>query len=255
MINLIDLKNKLICGLPYYIEDFGNIYAPTLKDIAEFNEEDFFNITNILTADKSSLEFDNDFDIDSFNYFDYIFFICDNDEYKKYLIIKYLELIIKEKITFLKDKKCFFIGEFKDGIPSNKVKTIDCNNFHLLQSILRIQNSIKIEDTTKTKTKENKTKSNKRLDKLKKKRLQGRKRLNEAKGESFSILVFISSLSAFILDIDKVISLNFFQADDLYTRLIRKEKYSNNYKALLAGANSKELDLKHWSTNIIKKDI
>lgn len=237
------IKSKIIANSPIVIEGMGNIHTLKLKEIVEFNEDEYFKTLSILTSNIDDLKVTSL--PQEFTYFDYIVSICYNNENKKNQIIKFLEYVFKEEIHFLPNNLCFFIGKYIN-VPANKVTLLDRDNFEMFARILRIQNGIK--ERPKQIKQENQ-KVNPKVEKLKKKREQGRKNLSKAKGEEFSLENLISSLGVFLLDIEKALELNIYQANNLYEKLLRKEKYHTDFKVYLAGADIKNLSInKHWTT-------
>lgn len=237
------VRSKIIANCPIEIDGMGKIHTLTLKEIANFDENDYFKILAILTSSIDDLQSDNL--PQGFIYFDYIMSICITNENKKKQILKFLENVFKDEVHLLTDNMCFFIGRYTN-VPANQVTLLDRDNFDLFARILRIQNGIK--EKPREIKKENK-KINPKVEKLKKMREQGRKNLAKAKGEEFSLENLISSLGVFFLDINKALDLNIYQANNLYEKLLRQEKYYTDFKAYLAGANIKNLSInKHWTT-------
>lgn len=243
MITDEDIKLKTIANCPITIENMGKIYAPSLREISLYGENDYFYMGSILVSTIDDLKGDIP---EKATFFDYLISLCSVNEDRKNKIISFLKLIFKEDVTCLPENRCFFIGKDLRKIPANEVNLIDNDNFEILQKILRIQNGFK----EKPKTKPEK-KTNSRVEKIKKKREKGRKVMEKAKGGDFSLENMISTLAVFYLDIDKVLNMNFYQANNQYAKLMRKDQYEKDYSALMAGAKRENLRLdKHWSIEI-----
>lgn len=240
MLDERSIKMKLISNCPIYIEGLGNLHTLTLKEIADFGETNYFKMLGLLFGDFENLSIQNPM----FTYFEYIFMICcQNIDLKKELL-DFFSLIFKENISMMMHDTSFFIGNFHEEIPANKVCSLDKNNFEDFLSILRIQNGLK----ENKKNKNDKSKENSKVLRLKKLREKGRKDLAKAKGDDFSLENMISTLGVFYLDIDKVLSLNIYQASNQYEKLMRQEKYRNLYDVYIAGGDPDKLGLnKHWS--------
>lgn len=248
MINIFekDIKTKIIANVPIEIENMGKIHTLSLREISCFGEIKYFTMLSIFTGDLSDLK--NLQLPENFTYFDYILSICYLDKEKCNEILKFLGYIFKDEIYFMSENLCFFIGNNKD-IPANKVTLLDRENFEIFSQILKIQNGIK--KKTKETKKEDK-KINPKIEALKKKMEEGRKKIAKAKGEEFSLENLISSLSIFLLDINKALDLNIYQANNLYEKFLRKEKYHLDFDAYLVGAEMKHLSInKHWSTEYV----
>lgn len=244
MINEKIIKSKLIANCPIFIQGMGTIHSPSLKEIIEFSEDNYFKLLILLTSELSDLESIENLP-PNYTYFDYIMSVCYYNESKRNEIISILTCIFKEEITFLVENMCFFVGKYTKDIPANKVNIIDRDNFCILQKIIRIQNGFK----EKKKIKKEKEIVNPKIEKLRKLRDKGRKEFEKAQGsDKFSLENMISTLGVYYLDINKVLLLNLYQANNQYEKLIRKEKYFNEYKAYISGADPKKLNLdKHWS--------
>lgn len=237
------IKSKIIANCPIVIEGMGKIHTLKLKEIVEFNEDEYFKTLSILTSNIDDLKVTSL--PQEFTYFDYIVSICYNNENKKNQIIKFLEYVFKEEIHFLPNNLCFCIGKYKNT-PANEVHLLDKDNFEIFIKILRIQNGIK---NTPKKIKQGNEKINPKVEKLNKIREKGRKNIEKASGGEFSLENLISSLGVFLLDIEKALELNIYQANNLYEKLLRKEKFHTDLKAYLAGADIKNLSInKHWTT-------
>lgn len=241
-----EIQTKLIANVPININNMGKIHALSLREIIFFGEMKYFTMLSIFTGDLSNLENLNL--PENFTYFDYILSICYLDKEKCNEILEFLTYIFKDEIHFMSENLCFFVGNNKD-IPANKVNLLDRDNFEIFAKVLRIQNGIK------KKQKEIKNinkKINPKIEALKKQREKGRKDIAKARGEDFSLENLISSLGVFFLDINKVLDLNIYQANNLYEKFLRKERYYFDFEAYLVGADINALSInKHWSTEYI----
>lgn len=141
---------------------------------------------------------------------------------------------------------CFIIGDYID-VPANEINTLDKDNFEDFVNVLRIQNQIEDKDKKPSKKQ---GKQNPKVEELKKKAQAGRALIAKARGEQFSLQNLISTLTIFLLDIEKVLNLNIYQSNILYRQFLKKERFEMDYKAYLVGADIKHLSInKHWSAN------
>lgn len=245
-----DIKAKIMGNIPIDIKDMGKIHTLSLREIIELGEINYFTMLSIFTGDLKDLK--NLQLPENFTYFDYILSICYLNKEKCNEVLNFLSYIFKDEVYFMSENLCFFIGNNKN-VPANKVHLLDRDNFEKFVEILRLQNGIK---KKQKKIKQENKKINPKIEALKKKREEGRKNIAKAKGEEFSIENLVSSLGVFFLDINKVLELNIYQANNLYEKLLRKEKYHLDFDAYLVGADIKFLSInKHWSTEYVTNNI
>lgn len=238
------IESMVMANEPIFIQGIGEIFTFTLKDIVKFNYEDYFKILYILTSDKEDL--DNYNLSDDFIYFDYIISICYTQEKIKNQILEFLKIVFKKDVHFLPSDMCFIIGDYID-VPANEINTLDKDNFEDFVNVLRIQNQIEDKDKKPSKKQ---GKQNPKVEELKKKAQAGRALIAKARGEQFSLQNLISTLTIFLLDIEKVLNLNIYQSNILYRQFLKKERFEMDYKAYLVGADIKHLSInKHWSAN------
>ena len=247
LINNIHLRT--IANLPTYLDNVGNIYPILIKEICDIGETEFYQTLYLLTGNENDL---TDEQIEQeITYFQYIIGICYNNEEIKNNILKLLEYLLKDKISFYPELFCFVIGETNK--QANEVKTLDKDNFLLFQEIVRNQNRI----NKKPYTKKPKQKYTKKQLEILAKRKRGREMMTRIhnKGQSFFLVNIINSIGILYNDINKILNLNFYQLNMQYDKYFQKERYDKDYQAYLVGADIKDLSIKNdWRTPIIEKE-
>lgn len=240
-----DIKSQLINGVPIYVKGIGNVFPLKMQEISLCIESYYNIVIGLFTRTLDDLDLDEEQNKNDLSYFDFVTFSCLKDEFLTMKVESILSRILKDEVSFEKENLCFFIGDKRKEVDADKVKLIDKDTFNDFSDVLRFQNCIE-----KTKPKVKKKKLNPKLEKLRKKRESGRKLLQEAKGEDFSMADIQSTLGIYYRDLEKVGRMTVYQVNDQYNKFMRKEKYENQYSTYLAGADPKKLDLNtHWSAN------
>lgn len=238
-----DIKSQLINAVPIYVKGIGNVFPLKMNEIALCIESNYNTVIGLFTRTLDDLDLEEEQKKQDISYFDFVIFSCLKDEFLTMKVENILSRILREEVSLEKENLCFFIGDKRKEVDADKVKLIDKDTFDDFSDVLRFQNCIE-----KTKPKEKKKKLNPKLEKLKKQREKGRKLLQEAKGEDFSMADIHSTLGIFYKDLEKVSRMTIYQVNDQYNKFMRKEKYENQYSTYLAGADPKKLDLNtHWS--------
>lgn len=231
-------KEKFLIDEPIFIEELGWLYTPTIFDILSFSSDKYFDIISKLCATKYS--FNNYEDLpDDFNTFFYIYEICKKDEKEKENILKVLSFFTKKEIIFIEELGVFLIKKNEE-----EIYYITDKNFPDLQEIIRLQNNLK--------KPEYKPPRNKHLREMEEKAEKGRLMIQKAKGENMSFLNQVLNLSVYLNSLNNVKILNIFCFNNLYKKFVSREEYKEKLKVLLAGGDSKKVDLKnHWTNETI----
>ncbi|TPG68902.1 hypothetical protein EEL31_10415 [Brevibacillus laterosporus] len=164
----------------------------------------------------------------------------------------YLAMFIEALLYFLKETEIHFdddLGFILGDVNDEKILTKE--SFSELVEIIKIQNNYQsIEDNDYNP-------ANTEADKIKQKLLAGRKRVQEVKArasqeDSLSLLDLISIIAANAngISIFNVFEMNMVQFNDQFNRMKLLDDYQVNIQALMHGADSKSIELKHWMTKI-----
>lgn len=246
-----DLRLQLLTGVPQFINGIGNVYPLKIKEISVFGEEKYNRCLSVLTATLNDLELELE-ENSEVKYFDYLIASCKQNKELQRDLEEILSLFFHEKICLLEEYGIFLIGELENisnNIKATDIRAIHRNNFDDLVEVICSQSGIQ-----KKAQPQKKKKVNKKIAELQKKRARGQKLLAEARGANISLADIVSVLSVLYQDLEKVLNFTVFQLNDQYERFMRKERYENEFAMYLAGADSKDLDLKnHWSNRKVEK--
>lgn len=253
---------KILQGEPV---DFGplKIYQPKLKEINEIGYLEYARITNLLTISESELLLfyhKEKIENGETNPFLYLFVQSLKSP------IFFLELrmgfftYLKEEVFLdVKNKGFKFLVETEKTLPSGKIIKakefyyLNQNNFPDFQNIIRIINMSEeeeedeiITDNLEMKKKFEEARKKLKLAKAKAKAEKG----NQKNGISLSEVV--SSLCAYGIGytLFNVWELTIYQLYDQFKRCQMKEEYETGTQMLLAGVDSKKVDLQYWMKKI-----
>ncbi|TPG68705.1 hypothetical protein EEL31_09325 [Brevibacillus laterosporus] len=238
------IRLKTMAGLPCVLGNF-TIQPLTLKEIVKYGYEEHNQHLHFLSLDISSLLSQQDLSKLPPHFSQYDLALADTD---------YLPLFVNALLYFLKETEIhydrelgFILGNVSDS------KTISKDDFVDLIEIIKIQNNYhSVEDN-------NYNPANSGAEKIKQKLLAGRKRVQEVKSranavqeESLSLLDLISIIAANAngISIFNVFDMNMVQFNDQFNRMKLLDDYRVNIQALIHGADSKSIELKHWMTKI-----
>lgn len=163
-------------------------------------------------------------------------------------LISVLQAIFNDTVFLDINSGIFFIG--KDGLSLNK------NNFHLFQSILKKRNCLEnIEE-------EIDNPDNEMARSLLERRKKAREKLAKAKArqsedddlEPLNITDLISIYAqAEHMKLEDVFQYDVYQFNNQFNRMKIFKDYDVNIQALIAGAKSEEIELQHWLSKIKTK--
>lgn len=162
-------------------------------------------------------------------------------------LLPFLEMLFHQKVVFHYEKDCFHIGAGKN--PS----VLNGQNFPMLQQILRERNCLT--DSELSEEEENPNSEMAKMLLAKRRRLREKvKRLKGNAGEENELtmqdLISIFAEAAHMTPEYVYKNYDVYQFNNQFNRLKIMEDYQVNIKALLAGAKSEDIELKHWLTKI-----
>lgn len=239
----VTLNGRLLRGKSIRVEKI-QLIPLTIDEILD--EDVGFDLYNrylsILCMDsddiKEMLNIEDDTEIDPF---EYLCINCYQDEVSKEYILKIFNLFLREQVNFYADnvEAYFYLGDIQ------KKNQIDKNNFSFIIEILKKQNCI---EKSKDKTKPENDAQKKFFAQLKK--------MREKYAKYKEVQDIVDIMSAVCskhpsINVFNVGELTIYQLIDTYKRLNLIDEYFLNIKSLLAGADSKEIKLKHWGVKIL----
>lgn len=224
---------RLLSGLPIKIYNI-DVYPLKLRDLAIMGYEDYYTKIYYLTAEPKDFTLSEDVDIDNITIFDIIMsnMYYSNEHHRKG-IIKIMEVIFRQKVTFAYCRSCFYIGDIKNNNIINK------DNYIEIKKVLKLQNCIKDK-------KEEFKCVNSKAEKIRQKILKGREKLNKKTEPTFEDLVSTLASKGNGLNILNIWDLTVYQFYDQLIRTQMIEDYYINIKSLLAGAKKEDVNLKYY---------
>lgn len=241
------VSGRLMSGQPLELSNGIEIPPKRVGEILFVGEEEYSMMIGILSITKEMLVEENgDIDIDEdIETFDIIVNNCYYSIESRRQILEYLEFFLCEEVNFLEDMLCFYIGDFDD----NKMLTKD--NYEEFLNCMKVQNKI-----DNSKARKEPKKLSKKARRLLEMREKGRARMAKARGtDNIKLSDLLLNLSAFLNgDFDKCNNLTLYQFYELYQKMLRKDRYEQNFDVYVAGGDPKKLDLEnHWTAKETKQ--
>lgn len=254
LINQIELDYlNLLHGKPILIPTTPiNVFPVKLKDISEIGTHNFFKYLNILCIKPKELGLtDKKFEEigDSKGIYAFFTMVSSKQVKLRHAFIRALEFFTKEDIYYDSDIKIFFIKKDEKIIP------IDFEIFEALQYIVKKQNFI----GRKEEEKKIPNPANEKARQILEKQRRGQEMINKVKGDNseeseieFGDLIASLAAKGNGLNILNIWNLNYYAFNDQLERLKMIEEYENGCQSILAGADSKKVNLKYWIRSIQK---
>lgn len=233
-----DLNFKCLLAKPIELEGIGILHPLTINEISKLGLKTYNSYLSVLclTANdiKNALDLeDEDFEIEPF---DFILANCINLDFLTQMTDA-MSCFFKESCGFSEDGY-FFIGEIND------CRMIHRANFNFFADILRKQNCIqkKAEEPLKVQSEAGK-------DMLKRLKLARKKYADKFKsGVEITDIISAMASKHGSINLLNVGELTMFQLIDQYKRINMIDEYYINIKSLMAGADPKDVKVKHWSS-------
>lgn len=222
------------------------IYKPTLSDISKMGYGNFKRVSNLLML--------NDIQISSY----YEKQGIKNGELEPFLFL--LQNSASDKTFFLEIQLAFFTyfkkqvlitksGFFVDNDKKEKI-CISRDRFNEFQNIIRQINMNYDEDDEREIITDNLKMKQKFMEKRKllRKTKEREKQRDQDNGKTLTLGQIISGLCTYDsgYNMTNVWNLTIYQLYDQFYRCQKREKYQNDYKALLAGADNNKIKLSYW---------
>lgn len=129
----IDLRLKMLANIPIYLENAGEVFIPTLREIAEMGLGNYNQRLSFLLIDRAN--FEHNFD-ESISNFDLFYVNCDNNPLFRQIAFQALELFFHVQPGMAEDQEKIYIT-----LGENRI--LDHSNFPLFQNILYLANHLK----------------------------------------------------------------------------------------------------------------
>lgn len=237
-------KLYLLTGQPIDFNKLGKIYQPTLKEIANIGFKNFNQFISFLIFEIEELELNLDEEsLKELNLetFDIILLNCKHENFREKIIFG-LSFFLKEPVYFNENHGFFFIGDMFDQ------KFISKENYEEIKKIIK---KICYINENKINEPEYNPKG-KGAKKLAEQMKKNRETIAKIKAKrSSSKTDFADLISSFCvygnIDITKIWNLSYYQFNEQFYRSQLFEDYNIKIKSLLAGADPKKIDVKHYT--------
>lgn len=250
-----------LAGLPIPFYDnsvkepilIGSLYPITLREIAEIGERTYNKHLNAITFDIEDIEKIKGDEGEEITLTPYeillvnIFYTDVEVNFHK-TIIDALTFFFKEKPTF-DERGFFYFGNMSEG------RLIHKENFDELRNLLKEQNCLlskKEKEDIYNPANERAKKIAEKLNKARKKITELKKKKEEKSETSLTLFDLVSILASNgnNLNITNIWDLTMYQFNDQFNRMKMLDEYEVNVQALLHGADSKQVELKHYMRKI-----
>ena len=237
--NKIDLECKLIAGKPVFIDNVP-VYPIPLDTIFDIGYSTYNSILGEFCIDSETIYKLTNVEIDDNKIFDFLSDNCKvHDSILNDLLI-YLTIVCRCDVKFDKFKGHFILSYDKTTAYINN------ENFLKIQKVIKQRNGIEnIEEDIDNP-------ANEMARQLLLKRSKFRKKINDIKArESDSSDISMADLVSILasglhMEISQICKYDIYQFNNQFNRLKIFKDYEVNIQALLAGANSDDIKLKHW---------
>lgn len=242
----VDLEGKMLSNLPILIDNVGYIYSLTLKEIAQIGITRYNQILSFMCFNiEDIIKNTTDDDID-YTTFDIILGNCLKDKEFAEIILLGLNLFFREDVNLSPNIGGFIVGDIKE----EQKRMITRDNYEEIKEIIKIKNGI-----NKNKTKDDYNPANAKAKEILLKLKKSKEKIEKAKGSDTTDLtlwdlVSILASNSNNLNIINIWELDMYQFNNQFARMQIFENYDVNVRSLLAGADSKNVDLKHWLCKI-----
>lgn len=231
----------VLSGIPIETK-IGPIHQPKLMEIAEIGMSEFNHYVGTLAFDPKDLEMD--FGELQVQTFDIIIVSAMRDENFLKKVTAALSFFFKEEVFFHKEFSFFFVGDLFQQ------KIIDGTNFEELKAIIKMISCV---DEKEKKEKEKYNPLGKMAERIAEQQKRAREQIeklkakqNKKKQSEFSDLVSAFCIFSHQLP-EAVYNLTLYQFINLFKRSQAYEDYEIKIKSMLAGADAKNMDLKHYT--------
>ena len=239
--NLIN-PEQFFVGIPTEIKNICKVYPVTVREIAEIGAKNFYSYLSFFTLEKE--------DIDDFlkeqkmevQITPFQFTLINAHEDKQYFnnLQKAFKFFLhEENITILVGNEAIVLGDIREE------RLIMEEDFNIICAIVAAQNVVHKESAEEKMNNPANSKAEQIIKKLK----EGRKiREKKNSNSNLSFVDLVASLAAKGngLNALNVWDLTYYAFNDQFKRMQMIEEFESSRQSLLAGADPKKVELKHW---------
>lgn len=236
---------ELLKGNPIIVGEYiCLIYPINIGEIAKIGTQKFFRYLNLLTFSQEDVnEALKEMGINSEEQITPFQFIVMSSRFEDFsLEIKQaFSTFIREKVEILLDESVIAIGG-----ETSEVRYLTEENFSQFQQILILQNNLEKSKNEDRLNKPSNAIAERIIQKIKK---------NQKKSTGDDLVEFADLVSCLAargngINIFNVWDLNYYSFNDQFQRVKMIEEYDMNVRSILAGADPKKVELKHWIRSI-----
>lgn len=255
-----DEEMKLFFGQPLYVDNVP-IHSITLNEISGIGYTLYNSLVNFICISPNKLRTIIMIDDDDITIYNLLLYVLGLAKYEKKHNEKILffdyNLYISDciKIYFSMLCNCHIDIDLDNyeiigfNNENEKIFTINNDNFFKIQDKIKLKNGIFSEDNIVSENP-----ANERTKKLLEKRQKLREKLKKYKQSDDNELTLIDLTSAFSIithtTIEQIGKYDLYQFNYLFKRLDIVKEYDINIQALLHGADSEKINIKHWASKI-----
>lgn len=246
MINNYEIEMKMLAGKPIEIYPNLKIHKVSFSDVSDIGYFKYSNIIRILCMDDDALK--TELKVDDADVYKYIVSLAtyaveykDNDRVMFLSdLINVFKYIFRENVLFNYQERNFCVGE--NGVLYR-------GNFEDFKRIIKIRNCLENIES------DSENPANEMAKQLLEKRKKAREKLSKAKqsseGGELTLLDLIGIYAeAEHMKLEDVFEYDMFQFNNQFNRMKIFRDYDINIQALLAGAKSDDINLKHWMSKL-----
>lgn len=243
---------EFFLGYPKVSENkLYTIYPPKVKDL--FEEKHFSVYRTLLTISQEDIEDmrrEKELPIDVMpTPLEYLFDIIKDSEDSKQIAINAFKFFIHEEVIFLPEQKMIVIGNMEEILP--KIKSINDLRILTEENFLQFQNDVRGAIGEESKAPMN-LNENMKIRNFKAKARYRDKVAAKQKGGNLNFSTILAVICCMNLDISplNIGELSYASIPILMRYYQEKQKYEIDIESLLAGADSKKVQLKTWIRNL-----
>lgn len=227
---------QLLRGKPIQV-GFFTVYPLTLDEIVELGEERYQELLNLIFFDPTRLDFTDKPELQELSSFVlYSLILMQEEKLRKDLQFA-LKIFLKEDFRF---HNGIFLNSKNQGIVES--------SWIEIKEILSLQNGLKVQE-------EEYRPKNKKAEEFIEKMKKIKEEVHRLKSKKEDIITFSDLISAYCaknnnVNIFNVWDLTYYQFQNQLQRIQVVEGYDISIRSVLAGADAKKIEIKHWISKI-----
>lgn len=235
------------------------IYPLTIKEIAEVGLETYDNLISAILVNKDMVEGLTEEKMESITDYDVIASNCINDNDFKERCEKCLSMFTKKEVIWVSsglDNGTFVLSNVKyleedlSSLKSSDIQLVYSQNLEQVARAIRLVSLLNKPQKTKSSSSESKKPVSKKVERLLRKREEGRKKMKEAKNlkNEITLTDIYNIVGVYTRDFNKINDWTLYQLYSAHSMFMKQEDYKERFEIFLAGGEPDKLQLdRHWS--------